>query len=136
MPAATALKAISEPRRLEILRLIAADELSSGQIAAHFEVSHPAVSQHLRVLTDAGLASVRREGTRRFYRVRPEGLEELRAFLEEYWDSGLRRLAAAAEAEELGQAAGRPPDMNAIYGILQILGDAKRKDGIHRRTNV
>lgn len=131
MPAATALKAISEPRRLAILRLIAAEELSSGQIASHFEVSHPAVSQHLRVLTDAGLASVRREGTRRFYRARPEGLEELRAFMEEYWDSGPRRLAAAAEVRALGQSVGRPPDASAIRGILQILGEARRKQGDH-----
>ena len=100
MPPALALKAISEPRRLEILRLITDEELSSGQIAAHFEVSHPAISQHLRVLTDAGLTSVRRDGTRRFYRARPEGLAELRAFLEQYWQIRLQRLAEAAEADE------------------------------------
>lgn len=129
MPTATALKAIAEPRRLEILRLIAVDELSSGQIAAHFDVSHPAISQHLRVLMDAGLATVRREGTRRFFRARPEGLAELRAFLEEYWGTGLARLAAAAEAEQHRQ------DVNAVRGILQILGDAQRKEGAYGRTD-
>lgn len=135
MPTSTALKAIAEPRRLEILRLITEDELSSGEIAAHFEVSHPAISQHLRVLTDAGLACVRREGTRRFYRARPEGLEELRAFLGEYWESGLRRLAAAAEVEERRADTQGRGDLNPIRGILQILGDAQRKEDTHGRRD-
>lgn len=135
MPTSTALKAIAEPRRLEILRLITEDELSSGEIAAHFEVSHPAISQHLRVLTNAGLASVRREGTRRFYRVRPEGLEELQAFLGEYWESGLRRLAAAAEAEEQRADIQGSRDPVPIRGILQILAAAQRKEDAHGRRD-
>ncbi len=94
------LRAIAEPRRREILRLVHNVELSSGEIAAHFEVTRPAISQHLKVLCDADLVSVRREGTRRLYRARPEGLAELRSFLEQFWDEGLRRLAEAAEAEE------------------------------------
>lgn len=88
MAVEAALRAISEPRRREILRLISEEELSSGQIAAHFDVTHPAISQHLRILMDAGLATVRRERTRRLYRARPEGLAELRAFLEEFWEPG------------------------------------------------
>jgi DNA-binding transcriptional ArsR family regulator len=94
------LQAIVEPRRRDILRLIQHAELSSGQIAAHFDVTRPAISQHLQVLAAAGLVSVRRDGTRRLYQARPEGLGELRQFLEEFWDTSLQRLKQAAEAEE------------------------------------
>ena len=94
------LQAIAEPRRREILRLIQGAELSSGEIATHFDVTRPAISQHLQVLASAGLVSVRREGTRRLYQARPEGLGELRRFLEEFWDDRLERLKQAAEAEE------------------------------------
>jgi DNA-binding transcriptional ArsR family regulator len=94
------LQAIVEPRRRDILRLVQNAELSSGQIAAHFDVTRPAISQHLQVLAAAGLVTVRREGTRRLYQARPEGLAELRQFLEEFWDDGLQRLKQAAEAEE------------------------------------
>jgi DNA-binding transcriptional ArsR family regulator len=96
-----ALQAIAEPRRREILRLVWSSELRAGEIASHFEheVTRPAISQHLRVLRDAGLVSERREGTRRLYRARPEGLNELRAYLEELWDTSLERLKSAAERE-------------------------------------
>jgi DNA-binding transcriptional ArsR family regulator len=77
-----AIRAIAERHRREIVRLIRDHELTAGQIAAHFDVSRPAVSQHLRILKDTGLVTERREGTRRFYRARPEALAELRAFLE------------------------------------------------------
>src|ERR1044071_3838443 len=94
------LQAIVEPRRRDILRLIQRMELSSGAIAAHFDVTRPAISQHLQVLAAAGLVSVRRDGTKRLYQARPEGLGELRRFLEEFWDDRLERLKQAAEAEE------------------------------------
>ena len=94
------LQAIAEPRRREILVLIRAGELASGQIAAHFDVTRPAISQHLQVLTAAGLVSVRKDGTRRLYQARPEGLADLRTFLESFWDDRLLRLKQAAEAEE------------------------------------
>jgi DNA-binding transcriptional ArsR family regulator len=94
------LQALVEPRRRDILRLIQCAELSSGEIAAHFDVTRPAISQHLQVLATAGLVSVRRDGTRRLYQARPEGLGELRRFLEEFWDDRLERLKQAAEAEE------------------------------------
>ena len=80
--------------------LIRASELASGDIAAHFDVTRPAISQHLQVLTAAGLVSVRKDGTRRLYQARPEGLTDLRAFLESFWDERLLRLKQAAEAEE------------------------------------
>ena len=95
-----ALRAIAEPRRRTILRLVGSDEMSAGEIASHFEITRPAVSQHLTVLKGAGLLTERREGTRRLYRVRSEGLAELRDFLEEFWGGGLDRLKAAAEQAE------------------------------------
>jgi DNA-binding transcriptional ArsR family regulator len=95
-----ALKAISEPRRREILRLVRDGERSAGEIAAHFDVTRPAVSQHLRVLKESGLVAERRDGTRRYYRARPETIRDLQRFLEDFWDEGLARLKSAAEWQE------------------------------------
>jgi DNA-binding transcriptional ArsR family regulator len=95
-----ALKAIAAPHRRQILSLVRDEELSAGEIAAHFDVTRPAVSQHLGVLKEAGLLSERREGTRRFYRARPEGLKELREFLEGFWAFSLQQLKREAEAEQ------------------------------------
>jgi DNA-binding transcriptional ArsR family regulator len=95
-----ALRAIAEPRRRRILQLVAEDELAAGEIAEHFEVTRPAISQHLGVLKEAGLVTERKDGTRRLYRARPEGLAELRGFLEEFWADGLARLKVAAERDE------------------------------------
>ena len=95
-----ALKAIAEPRRRAILALVRGRELAAGEIAASFDVTRPAVSQHLNVLKEAGLVSERRDGTRRLYRARPEGLGELKAFLEELWDERLEALKQEAEREE------------------------------------
>ena len=95
-----AFTALAEPRRREILRLVSAAELSAGEIARRFEVTRPAISQHLRVLREAGLVSERRNGTRRLYRARPETLAELRAYLESFWGESLRSLKTAAEQEE------------------------------------
>ncbi len=96
----TALKAIAAPRRRQILGLVRDGELTAGEIAAHFDVTRPAVSQHLNVLKEAGLVSERRNGTRRFYRARPEGLAQLKAFLDEFWDARLEALKHEAEKEE------------------------------------
>jgi DNA-binding transcriptional ArsR family regulator len=105
-PAGAALRALVEPRRRSILRLVSHDELSAGEIASAFEVTRPAVSQHLTVLKEAGLLTERREGTRRLYRARPEGLDGLREFLEDMWASSLdtaRRLVEAGhEIEQRG----------------------------------
>ena len=95
-----ALKAIAEPRRRQILALVRDEEFAAGEIAAHFDVSRPAVSQHLNVLKEAGLLSERRNGTRRLYRARPEGLADLKAFLEGFWDVRLDALKREAEKEE------------------------------------
>ena len=98
-----ALKAIAEPRLRAILSLVRDGELSAGEIASHFEVTRPAVSQHLNVLKEAGLVKERRNGTRRLYRARPEGLVELRDFLEGFWDVRLEALKREAEKEERKQ---------------------------------
>jgi DNA-binding transcriptional ArsR family regulator len=96
----TALRAIAAPRRRTILRLVRDDELSAGEIASHFDVTRPAVSQDLTLLKEAGLVDERRNGTRRLYRARPEGLAELREFLEEFWNVRLELLKQEAEREE------------------------------------
>ena len=98
-----ALKAIAEPRRRAILTLVRDGELSAGEIASHFEVTRPAVSQHLNVLKEAGLVKERRNGTRRLYRARPEGLVEVRDFLEGFWDVRLEALKREAEKEDRKQ---------------------------------
>jgi DNA-binding transcriptional ArsR family regulator len=94
-----ALRAIAEPRRRTILRLIRGRELTAGEIAAHFDVSRPAISQHLTVLKEAGLVQERHLGTRRLYRARPEGLAELRSYLDEFWADELERLKQVVERE-------------------------------------
>jgi DNA-binding transcriptional ArsR family regulator len=92
-------RAIAEPRRREILELVRDRELSAGEIASRFEITRPAVSQHLGVLRDAGLLHERRDGTRRLYRARPEGLVGLRDFINQFWSERLQRLKLAAELE-------------------------------------
>lgn len=101
------MDAVAVPRRREILRLVRDQEMLAGSIAAHFpDVSRPTVSQHLRVLRDAGLLDERREGTRRLYRTRIAGFDELRAFLDEFWDVRLQALKAEAEREQRRRDAG------------------------------
>jgi DNA-binding transcriptional ArsR family regulator len=95
------MRALADPTRRQILRLVHEDELPAGEIARHFPaMSRPAVSQHLRVLTDAGLVTVRPSGNLRLYRWRPEGLNDVTAFLREMWSGRLQALKAAAEREE------------------------------------
>ena len=96
----TTIQALAEPRRREILQLIRDHEMTAGAIASGFDVSRPAISQHLGVLKEAGLVTERREGTRRFYRARPEGLKELKEFLEGFWTFSLQQLKREAENEE------------------------------------
>jgi DNA-binding transcriptional ArsR family regulator len=95
-----ALRAIAEPRRRRILELVGNRELSAGEIASHFEVTRPAISQHLGVLKEAGLVDERRNGTQRLYRARPQGLAELKAFLDGFWDEKLEALRREAERKE------------------------------------
>jgi DNA-binding transcriptional ArsR family regulator len=96
-----ALRAVADPTRRAILRLVRDDELAAGEIARHFPaISRPAVSQHLRVLADAGLVDARRDGNHRLYRWRREGLRDAAAFVEEMWSERLALLKQAAEQEE------------------------------------
>jgi DNA-binding transcriptional ArsR family regulator len=96
----SAVRAIAEPRRREILSLVRDDEMSAGEIASRFDVTRPAISQHLTVLRDAGLLNERRDGTRRLYRARPEGMADLREFLDHFWSDRLERLKLAAELDQ------------------------------------
>ena len=97
MDPAAALSALGEPRRRAILALLRDEPLSVGEITDRFDVSQQAVSQHLGVLRDAGLVDVRRDGQRRLYMVRPEGLAGVEAMLAELWPSSLQRLKRAVE---------------------------------------
>jgi DNA-binding transcriptional ArsR family regulator len=97
----TALKALAEPRRRLILKLVWSDELPAAQIAAHFgDVTRPAISQHLGVLRQAGLIVERRDGARRLYRANQIEVARLRQFLDEFWTESLQRLQVVAEAAE------------------------------------
>jgi DNA-binding transcriptional ArsR family regulator len=97
----TAFRALAEPRRREILKLVWSEELPAAQIAARFDdVSRSAVSQHLGVLREAELVIERREGTRRLYRANHPEMDRVREFLEEYWTGSLQRLQDLAESAE------------------------------------
>jgi DNA-binding transcriptional ArsR family regulator len=104
-------EAIAQPTRREILRLLAAGELSAGEIASRFAVTQPAISQHLKVLKEAGLITERRDAQRRLFSVRPEGLADLHGFLADVLPAKLARLKRAAEAEEK-RAGGRAASRN------------------------
>ena len=93
------LRAIANPHRREILRLVWNEERSSGEIASHFDISWPAISQNLRVLEGAGLLSTRRRGTTRLYRANHELLGPLKEVLVQMWAADLTRLAVLAEAD-------------------------------------
>jgi DNA-binding transcriptional ArsR family regulator len=96
-----ALRAVADPTRRAILRLVRDGELPAGEIARHFPtISRPAVSQHLGVLNEAGLVEGRSVGNRRLYRLRPEGFRDVATFLDEMWADRLHRLKLAAEREE------------------------------------
>jgi DNA-binding transcriptional ArsR family regulator len=97
----TALKAIADPKRREILRLVWSSEMPATDIASHFhDVTRSAISQHLGVLRQANLICERRAGNRRLYRANVEEMARLRTFLDQYWSGGLDRLKTAAEAAQ------------------------------------
>jgi DNA-binding transcriptional ArsR family regulator len=94
-----AFRALAEPNRRAILRLVRDQPRSVNDITRHIGISQQGVSQHLQVLREAGLVAARRDGTRRLYEIRPEGLDSLEAFLAELWPSGLRRLKETIEGD-------------------------------------
>jgi DNA-binding transcriptional ArsR family regulator len=104
--------ALGDRRRREILLLVRSRELAAGEIATRFDVTRPAISQHLTVLKAAGLLTERRDGTRRLYRARPEGLAELQSFLDGFWEDRLERLKTVAEKAEGGGRRRRAPRRN------------------------
>lgn len=93
-------EAIAQPKRREILRLLARGELSAGDVASRFAVTQPAISQHLKVLKQAGLVAERRDGTRRLYSMRPAALGDLQSFLADVLPGRLERLRQAVEADD------------------------------------
>lgn len=94
------IQAIAEPRRREILYLVRGGEFTSSAIASHFDISAPAISQHLKVLEESGLVVVRRSGTKRYYNIRREGFAEIKQYIDRFWDDSLLLLKEAAEEEE------------------------------------
>jgi DNA-binding transcriptional ArsR family regulator len=100
MAYAQALQALGDPTRRSVLEELRDDPRAVGEIASRLPVSRPAVSQHLRVLKEAGLVTERQNGTRRLYRVDPDGLAEVREYLEGFWEEALANFKAAAEREE------------------------------------
>ena len=93
-------EAIAQPNRREILRLLSDGELSAGEVASRFAVTQPAISQHLKVLREVGLVNERRDGTRRLYSVRPEGLDDLHSFLADVLPGRLQRLKQVVQEDE------------------------------------
>jgi DNA-binding transcriptional ArsR family regulator len=92
------LRALADDTRRQILVLVWRDERTAGEIAAEFAMTRPAVSQHLAILRDSNLVSVRPEGTRRLYRANRQAIARLRAELAAFWDDRLAQLRDAAEA--------------------------------------
>ena len=95
----SALATLGDPTRLAIFERLRSGPLAVGELAGGLPVSRPAVSQHLKVLKAAGLVSDEAIGTRRLYRVEPDGLAELRAFLDGFWDAALESFKETAEEE-------------------------------------
>jgi DNA-binding transcriptional ArsR family regulator len=95
-----AMDALGDPTRRAIFEQLSAGPRSVGEIAEQLPVSRPAVSQHLRVLKDAGLVTERRNGTRRIYRLDPNGLAQVRDYFDRFWDAALAEFKAAAERRQ------------------------------------
>jgi DNA-binding transcriptional ArsR family regulator len=94
------LTALGDATRREVFELVAERPRAVGELAAQLPVSRPAVSQHLRVLKEAGLVEDEAVGARRVYKLHPEGIAELRSYLDGFWNRSLRAFKAAAEAGE------------------------------------
>ena len=102
-PTDLALKALADPSRREILRLVRGGELAADEIASHFDATQQAVSHHLQVLAKAGLLSERRDGARRLYALDPQGLNPVREVLTDLWPAALARLKHVVERDQKGR---------------------------------
>lgn len=122
MAYARALDALGDPTRRRIFELLRARPRSVGDVARHLPVSRPAVSQHLRVLKDAGLVDDRPEGARRLYAIVPGGVAEIRAYFDEMWEQALASYKDAADADAPPKR--RRPEKGARHG-----NRAGQKDG-------
>ena len=100
-------KALSEPQRIAILRLVHSAELPAGEIAAHFRTTRQAISQHLRLLTSVGLLKLRRDGAKRLYRVHHEAFGDLRTFIDVFWNHSLASLKRRVEQDRARRHGGR-----------------------------
>jgi DNA-binding transcriptional ArsR family regulator len=110
MAYADAIAALADPTRRAVFERLRRGPRPVVEIARGLPVSRPAVSQHLRVLKEAGLVQERREGTRHFYSVNGNGLADLREYFEEFWQEALDAFKAAAEANERGETNGSADD--------------------------
>jgi DNA-binding transcriptional ArsR family regulator len=108
--ASQVLDALGDPTRRAIFESLAAGPRSVGEVAAGLPISRPAVSQHLKVLKEAGLVRDRAVGTRRYYEPDPAGLVVLRGYLDRFWDRALSAFARAAEEAARDQDPLDPPD--------------------------
>ena len=104
--AAAAIQALGDPTRRAVFEQLRGGTKAVGEIAAELPVSRPAVSQHLRVLKEAGLVTDRQNGTRRLYRVDEDGLAELRAYLESFWNDALTRYKDEVERAQTERSSG------------------------------
>jgi DNA-binding transcriptional ArsR family regulator len=102
------LRALADPHRRQILRLVRGGELAAGQIASHFDATQQAVSHHLQVLAKAGLLSERRDGVRRLYALDPQALDPVREVLSELWPSALERLKYVVERDQQKKKTAEP----------------------------
>jgi DNA-binding transcriptional ArsR family regulator len=98
-PTSSSWDAVADPTRRRVLELLRGGPAAVGELAERLPVSRPAVSQHLRTLLDAGLVRFTKDGTRHVYAIDPQGLGELRAWLDTFWDNALERFKEAAERE-------------------------------------
>jgi DNA-binding transcriptional ArsR family regulator len=97
------MQALGDPTRRAIFELLAEGPRPVGEIARRLPVTRPAVSQHLKVLKEAGLVVDRQEGTRRVYQLNPEGLAALRAYFDRFWNQALAAFKSVVETDKEGQ---------------------------------
>src|SRR5262245_1231592 len=126
-----ALLALADPTRRQVLEQLRAGPRAVGEIAGGMPVSRPAVSQHLKVLKDAGLVTDRAEGTRRVYYIDPHGLGALRSWLDQFWDQAL-----SAFQEEIERSKGKPDESARSAQPKRRAGTQKRPGQRRSRTRL